>query len=130
VEIKLGSLALDGVGPQSHPIHRLNIPIEFDRRAGETAVIVAGASNHEAKRDLTLIKAVARGFMWFEELTMGEVTTVGAIAKREGVTDRYVSQLIELAFLSPRIVEKALRGSSDVRLTTKNLVFDIELALQ
>jgi site-specific DNA recombinase len=58
---------------------------------------------------------------------MGKIATVRAIARREGVTDRYVSQLIELAFLSPRVVEKALRGSTDVRMTTKTLVFDIDL---
>ena len=44
------------------------------------------------------------------------------------MTDRYVSQMIELAFLSPRILEKALNGSRDLRVTTKNLVFDIEIS--
>jgi site-specific DNA recombinase len=53
---------------------------------------------------------------------------VKAIAKRDGVTDRYVSQLIELAFLSPRIVEEALSGSREVRASTKRLVFDAELS--
>jgi hypothetical protein len=47
----------------------------------------------------------------FEELATGQVDTVTAIAKRDGVTDRYVSQLIELAFLSPQIVERAFRGT-------------------
>jgi hypothetical protein len=128
LEAELRSFAPDEARPQGHPAHRLNIPIALDRRSGETAVVVAGAPNHETKHDSTLIRTVARGFTWFEELTMGQVTTVKAIAKRACVTDRYVSQLIELAFLSPKIVEKALHGSTDVGLTTKNLVFDVELS--
>ena len=130
VEVKLASIAPHGVGLQNYPTHRLNTAIAFDRRSGGTAVVVAGASFGEAKHDSTLVKAVARGFTWFEELATGQIATVRAIAKREGITDRYVSQNIELAFLSAQIVEKALRGSQDVRLTTKNLVFDIDLALQ
>ena len=43
----------------------------------------------------------------------GRVDTVRAIAKRERVTDRYVSQLIELAFVDPRIVQEALAGPHD-----------------
>ena len=94
--------------------------------ACETAVIVACASGHEAKPAPVLIIALAGGFTWFEELAKSWADTVTAIAKRGHVTDRYVSQLIERAFLSPRIVEKALNGSQDLRLTTKNLVFDVE----
>ena len=50
-----------------------------------------------------------------------------AIAGRERVTDRYVSQMIELAFLSPHIVEVALTGTRKMRVSTKKVVFDIEL---
>jgi DNA invertase Pin-like site-specific DNA recombinase len=131
VDVKLASIVPHGVRLQNYsPTHRLSTPIALDRRSGETAIVVVGAAFGEAKHDSTLVKAVARGFTWFEELATGQIATVRAIAKREGITDRYVSQLIELAFLSPRIVEKALRGSSDVRLTTKNLVFDVELTSQ
>jgi len=59
---------------------------------------------------------------------MGRTETVTAIAKRDGVTDRYVSQLVEFAFLSPRVVEKALSGTRDVTISTKQLVFDVELS--
>ena len=48
-----------------------------------------------------------------------------AIAARERVSDRYVSQMIELAFLSPPIVEAALTGTRKARVSTKRLVFDI-----
>lgn len=58
---------------------------------------------------------------------MGRVETVTAIAKREGVTDRYVSQLIDLAFLGPKIVEQILSGEQHNGVSTRKLTFDIEL---
>ena len=64
---------------------------------------------------------------WFEELATGRAETVTAIAKREGVTDRYVSQLIDLAFLSPDIVEASLSGDRAIGLSTKRLVLETEL---
>lgn len=127
VEIRLAALISDSARPLKNENYRLGIPIELGRRGGEGAIIISGASAPETKTDPTLIKALARGLTWFEELTESP-TTVTAIARRERVTDRYVSQMIDLAFLSPRIVQKALNGSRDVRLTTKNLVFDIEMS--
>ena len=90
-------------------------------------MIIAGASGQEAKSDPTLVKTIARGFTWFEELATGRANTVTAIAKRDGVSDRYVSQLIELAFLGPRIVEKTLNRTQGIRVSTKQLVFNVEL---
>ena len=89
---------------------------------------VTASAGPKPKTDPTLIKALARGLAWFEELATGQAETVTTIAKRERVTDRYVSQMIELSFLSPRILEKALNGSRDLRVTTKNLVFDVEIS--
>jgi site-specific DNA recombinase len=127
VEIQLVAVMPDTSAPPGNAIHRLKIPVELMRRAGETAVIVPGAAGHDRTSDPALIKAIARGVTWFEELATGQADTVKAIATREGVTDRYVSQLIELAFLSPRIVERAFCGVQSIRLSTKQLVFDIEL---
>jgi DNA invertase Pin-like site-specific DNA recombinase len=127
IEIKLAALMPAGAAP-SKMAYQLKVPVELLRRNGETAVIAVGASSDQAKPEPSLIKAIARGFTWFEDLAMGRADTVAAIAKREKVTDRYVSQLIELAFLSPRIVEGALRGARRLRVSTKQIVLDIELS--
>jgi DNA invertase Pin-like site-specific DNA recombinase len=129
VDVRLAALITDGARPPRNETHRLSIPIELGRRGGESAIIFSSSSGKEISTDPTLIKALARGFTWFEELALGRSTTVAAIAKRERVTDRYVSQMIELAFLSPQMVAKALYSPRDVRFTTKNLVFDIDLAV-
>ena len=127
IEIHLTAIMPDGGAPRGNAIHRLKIPIELARRAGETAVIIANAMGQRSEPDPTLIKAIARGFAWFEELATGRTDTVTAIAKRDGFTDRYVSRLTELAFLSPQIVDDALVGSRKLRAMTKHLVSDVEL---
>ena len=43
------------------------------------------------------LKSVARGFVWFEELTSSRARSLEEIARREDVTDRYVSRLIDRA---------------------------------
>jgi hypothetical protein len=67
--------------------------------------------------------------MWFEELASGRAQTVVQIARREGVTDRYVSCLLKLAFLSPQIVESLLTGRVKVDISTKRLTLDTDLPL-
>jgi site-specific DNA recombinase len=48
-----------------------------------------------------LIKAIARGRAWFEELVAGRARSLRELAERDGITRRYVRRLIDLAFLSP-----------------------------
>ena len=43
--------------------------------------------------DPALIKAIARGHTWFEEIATGQATSITEIARREQVSDRYVSCL-------------------------------------
>jgi hypothetical protein len=125
IEVQLSPLLPDDTEPGA--THELRVPMSFQRRSGENVLVVAGSANGEETTDPALIKSIARGFAWFEELVTGRVDTVTAIAKREGVTDRYVSQLIDLAFLSPRIVEQSLSGARSIRFSTKQLVLETEL---
>ena len=76
--------------PARDSSYQLTAAVAFQRQSGETAIIVAGASNGGADTDPSLIKSIARGFAWFEELATGRAETATAIAKREGVSDRYV----------------------------------------
>ncbi|MGE0723517.1 MAG: hypothetical protein AB7O45_04035 [Alphaproteobacteria bacterium] len=62
---------------------------------------------------------MARGYLWFEELATGAITSIAGIAAREGVTPSYVSRLLPLAFLSPEIVERILDGRQPVALTVE-----------
>jgi len=43
------------------------------------------------------------------------------LAERDGITRRYVRRLVDLAFLSPELVEAILQGRQPVELTATRL---------
>jgi len=43
------------------------------------------------------------------------------LAQRDGITPRYVRRLVDLAFLSPELVEAILQGRQPVDLTATRL---------
>lgn len=79
-------------------------------RNSDTAFVLTDGSPKSGARNPALIKAIARGKLWFDMLAEGRVTSTIEIAQQEGVTDRYVGQLLEYAFLAPPIVEGVLDG--------------------
>ena len=100
------------------PITRF-FAMRMKRRGVEMRLILGGADAPPRKPDAALLKAIARAHRWFEELISARVTSLAAIASREGVTDRYVARLIRLAFIAPKIVEAiAERGElANLKLT-------------
>ena len=88
------------------------------RRRGVEAKLVMG--NEADSIDCTLLKTIARGWLWFEEIKAG--TTMQAIAKREGITQRRVAHLVDLAFLAPDIVTAIVEGRQPPTLTADRLI--------
>ena len=83
---------------------------------------------HSAKCDPALIKAVARGHIWFEELATGRARSLHELATREGITRRYIRRLVNLAFLSPQLVQAILQGRQPIALTATRLT-ELDLPL-
>ena len=84
--------------------------------------------NHSARYDPALIKAIARGRAWFEELASGRARSLQELAKRDGISRRYIRRLVNLAFLSPELVEAILQGRQPVELTATRLT-ELDLPL-
>ena len=78
--------------------------------------------------DPALIKAIARGRAWFEELAIGHARSIQELARRDGITRRYIRRLVGLAFLSPELVEAILQGRQPVALTATRLT-ELDLPL-
>ena len=104
-------------------------PMQIRRRGFEMRLVVQGSRTPAPLVDLALMKAIARGRQWSDDLLAGRVESVAAIAKREGVLPNYVRRLIRLAFLAPRIVEAIAAGHQPPELTAKALTERIELPL-
>jgi len=104
-------------GHISEEILNLAGAFTLSRRGVEARLVLGEASTGV---DRTLLKNVAQGWAWFEELKAG--TTMLAIADREGVTQRRVARLVDLAFLAPDIVQAIVEGRQPVALTTDSLI--------
>ncbi len=129
IELRVSAL-LDAV--KSHSAASAHIvvcvPTTFEGRAGAMSIVVPGREVGQTA-DPALLKAIARGHVWFEQLASGEAATIAEIARREHVTDRYVSALLKLAFLSPQLVQAALEGRAPCGLSAKRLTLDLDLPL-
>jgi site-specific DNA recombinase len=99
------------------------------RRGFEMRLVIDGNRAPAPLVDLALMKAIARGRQWSDDLLGGRVESVAVIAGREGVLSNYVRRLIRLAFLAPKIVEAIAAGHQPAELTAKALTERIELPL-
>src|SRR5437764_2178176 len=108
----------------------LTAAVAFTRRGGETKLVLPGLAqeNHSSRCDPALIKAIARGRAWFEELATGRAPSLQQLAKRDGISRRYIRRLVGLAFLSPQLVEAILQGRQPVELTATGLT-ELDLPL-
>src|SRR6267154_2076208 len=104
--------------------------IAFKRRGAETKLVLPGLAqqNDRSRCDPALIKAIARGRTWFEELATGRARSLEELAKRDGITRRYIRRLVCFAFLSPELVEAILQGRQPVQLTATRLT-ELDLPL-
>ena len=106
-----------------------DFPMQIRRRGFEMRLVIQGSRAPAPLVDLALMKAIARGRQWSDDLLAGRVESVAVIARRDGVLPNYVRRLTRLAFLAPRIVEAIAAGHPPPGLTAKALTERIELPL-
>jgi site-specific DNA recombinase len=107
---------ISGTAPAA--IITADLPMQIKRRGVEMCMVVGDC---RGKPDPNLLKAVARARLWFDELATGKVTSVADIVKREGLDQGYVSRLLKLAFLPPKVVESVVTGTQPADWTVNVL---------
>jgi hypothetical protein len=55
--------------------------------------------------DFTLVRRIVKARNWWQRLQQERGPTISIIAEQEGVGHSYVTRILRLAFLSPRIVD-------------------------
>jgi hypothetical protein len=70
----------------------LTAAVEFKTRGAETKMVLPGLAqqNQSSRCDPALVKAIARGRVWFEELATGRAQSLQQLARRHGITRRYI----------------------------------------
>ena len=64
----------------------------------------------KAEARVVLLRSIAQGRRWLDELVKGRIDSLDAIAAREACSRRHVERTVANAFLSPQIVKAACEG--------------------
>jgi hypothetical protein len=89
------------------------IPIKIRKRGGRTVVMQPSAAEAKTKammHDQPLLVALARAFYWQQLLDDGVVASGSDIARREGLHQSTVNELLRLTLLEPGIVQAIYAG--------------------
>ncbi|MEO8882451.1 MAG: hypothetical protein ABI377_03385, partial [Devosia sp.] len=100
------------------------------RRRGVQAKLVVDSGAPDRRPDRPLQQAVARAHAWFESLASGKRRSVAEIATAESITGSKVTALLQLAFLSPELVDHIVRGTQPISLSAEQLIRGEEIPMR
>jgi hypothetical protein len=103
---------------------RVVIPLSIRRRNGRPKILPPAEVLEQQTRAQAphILKALGRAWAWRRRLESGEVATVGDLAKLEGVTDRFISRTMRLAYLSPEVIRLLLIERQPAAVSWNDLV--------
>lgn len=90
----------------------IELEVKFDSSNRGLAVLAEPTEGTQPRPDAVLIKAIARARAWFDQLVTGKAKSMAEIAVSENITDNYISNLIHLAWLPPRQIERIFEGDA------------------
>jgi site-specific DNA recombinase len=106
----------------------LKTDARLKRCGGEVRFQLAPDSNHaKAHPAPSLIRAVARAHDWVDRILRGELTNQRALAEATGLSERYVSRILPLAFLAPDLTEAILDGKHAAHLSLEVFRGDVPI---
>ncbi|MFP7572365.1 hypothetical protein [Marivita sp. S2033] len=87
---------------------RIHIPLTMRNRGGRPRILPPKEIEVAMDRgqDARLLRAIGRAWDWRRKLERGDVNTIADLAREEGISDRYVSRVIRLAWLAPSVLER------------------------
>jgi hypothetical protein len=105
----------------------LTIETRLKRCGGEMRLIIPSQSADRSPDNAVpaLIKAISRAHEWVRQIVAGEYKDQRAIAAATGLNERYVSRIIQSAFLAPEIVEAIVKGRQAPELTLAILLDEV-----
>lgn len=111
------------VGVISEDQHVLTCPVQLKRCGIETKLVASngpvGFSHPESTKAIQ--KALRKALVWNQALLDGNASTLTELANKENVAQRYICDLIKLAYLAPDIMEAIIAGNIPSGLTLDRL---------
>jgi DNA invertase Pin-like site-specific DNA recombinase len=122
---------LSGKRKSVNPSDLICLTIEAKRKryGGEVHLVVPPHSNVAVRHPRpSLIKAVVRGYAWYEKILEGKDLDPASLARGAKLSPEYVRNVLGCAFLAPDIVEAIVEGRQPLTLKFANLYKNIPLS--
>ncbi|NWH08088.1 MAG: hypothetical protein HXY22_05480 [Alphaproteobacteria bacterium] len=86
---------------------RVVIPLTIRKRNGRPKILPPDDVTVRQGRpqDPHVLRAIARAWSWRRQLETGTASTIQDVTAAEKVSDRFVSRMMRLAYLSPEVLE-------------------------
>ena len=109
---------------QTNDTTRVFIPLTQRRRNGRPRILPPEPEAHFQSRsqDAHILRALGRAWAWRRRLETGEVATIHDLAKAEGFTDRFVSRVMRLGYLSPDVLERLVISRDPPSVSVNELI--------
>ena len=103
---------------------RVVIPLTIRKRNGRPKILPPDDMDQRDGRaqDPHVLRAIARAWSWRRQLETGAASTIQDIAAAEKVSDRFVSRMMRLAYLSPEVLEHIVIRRVPPALSLNDLV--------
>lgn len=103
---------------------RVVIPLTIRKRNGRPKILPPEdlTSRNDRSQDPHVLRAIARAWSWRRRLETGAASTIQDIAAAEKVSDRFVSRMMRLAYLSPEVLEHLVIRRVPPALSLNDLV--------
>ena len=103
---------------------RVVIPLTIRKRNGRSKILPPDEVilRDGRTQDPHVLRALARAWNWRRQLESGAASTIQDIAAAEKVTDRFVSRMMRLAYLSPEVLEHLVIRRAPPALSLNDLV--------
>ena len=102
---------------------RVVIPLTIRKRNGRPKIVPpADMVPDMGGVDPHVLKAIAKAWSWRRKLESGAVSTLSDIAAAEKVSDRFVSRMMRLAYLSPVVLDHLVIRRVPPALSLNDLV--------
>lgn len=105
-------------------IIRVVIPLAIRKRNGRPKILPPDEVmvRDGRSQDPHVLRAIARAWNWRRQLETGAASTIQDIAASEKVSDRFVSRMMRLAYLSPEVLEHLVTRRVPPALSLNDLV--------
>ncbi len=100
---------------------RVVIPLVIRKRNGRPKILPP-EDTESRTQDPHVLRAIARAWSWRRKIESGEASTIQDIAAAEKLSDRFVSRMMRLAYLSPDVLEQLVTRRAPPALSLNDLV--------